>query len=130
MNKLINSPVFARCLYGLPILILLFTSTSSTKDLTQDVNFRLINIERRLDQLQQRVDFVERAIQNQNITSANRSNDSTASVLELQRQQLTLAEQVITIQKRMLDHQKAIDQLREGGQEKKDKPKEGTKPKQ
>lgn len=78
---------------------------------TQDNQFRLINIERRLDQLQQRVDFIERNMQ----SSAPAVDTSllTQSILETQRQQLLLAEQVVTLQKQMLEMQKRIDGLSE-----------------
>jgi hypothetical protein len=92
------------------------------------VNFRLINIERRLDQLQMRVDFMERTMQNQVLNRTDQSTTSTALVLELQRQHLSLAEQVVTLQKRVLELQKAVDQSRESGQEKKEKPKEEARP--
>ena len=124
MNKLFGSLTVTRAILGVPALILLFTANHF-----QDINYRLINVERRLDQLQQRVDFIERNIQNQNLSNTNSANNSTAIVLELQRQQLALAEQIVTLEKRMLEQQKTIDQLREGTPEKKEKSKENTKPK-
>ena len=102
---------------------------------SQDQSFRLINIERRLDQLQGRVDFIERAQQNQNLTSATTSNVSTQAVLDLQRQQLALAEQVVTMQRRLLEMQKTIDQLTERSPQpkptpdKREKLKDDAKPK-
>lgn len=102
---------------------------------SQDQSFRLINLERRLDQLQSRLDFIERAQQNQNLTSATTSNVSTQAVLDLQRQQLALAEQVVTMQRRLLEMQKTIDQLAERGPqskptpEKREPPKNDAKPK-
>ena len=50
----------------------------------QDQTFRITNIERRLDQLQQRVDFVERQQQNQ--PQARPASISPELVLEIQRQ--------------------------------------------
>lgn len=97
---------------------------------TQDLTFRLMNIERRLDQLQNRVDIVERTLQNQTMSSASSSNVSTQMLLDMQRQQLQLAEQLVTMQKRMLEMQKTIDRLSERGtDQEKEKPKEEAKPK-
>jgi hypothetical protein len=105
--------------------------TVTTGGQTQDQTFRLMNIERRLDQLQIRVDIVERTLQNQAMSRAGSPSASTEALLELQRSHLSLAEQVVTMQRRMLEMQKAIDSLasREAGQEKPDKPKEESKPK-
>lgn len=89
---------------------------------SQDQSFRLINIERRLDQLQVRLDFLERARQNQSLNDINSANVSTQAVLDLQRQQLALAEQVVTMQRRVLEMQKTIDQLAERGSQPKPTP--------
>jgi hypothetical protein len=94
-----------------------------------------MNIERRLDQLQIRVDTVERAFQSQAMNNSGSSNYSTQALLELQRQQLSLAEQVVTMQKQMLELRKEIDrqasrtndQVKEA--EKKDEQKQEAKPK-
>lgn len=88
----------------------------------QDVTFRLMNIERRLDQLQIRVDSLERAYQSQTMTSTSGAQSNAQLLIELQRQQLSLAEQQVLMQRQMLDLQKRIDQMRE-------KPAEETKPK-
>ncbi len=108
------------------LLIALLAITTPTADYTQDPNFRLMNVERRLDQLQMRIDFVERAQQAQSINATG--NMTPAAVLELQRQQISMAEQMVTMQKQMLELQKALDRLSEksGGQEK--KPDEKPKP--
>ena len=110
------------------MLVALLAITTPTADLSQDPNFRLMNAERRLDQLQMRIDFVERAQQAQslNVTSASMT---PATVLELQRQQISMGEQMVLMQRQMLEMQKAIDRLSEkvGGQEK--KPEEKPKPK-
>jgi len=122
----------ARTFLSITPLLLLFSISTPTGDLTQDINFRLLNIERRLDQLQQRVDFVERALQNQSLS--NRPNDlnptvTATAMLELQRKQISLSEQVLQLEKRMLELQKTIDKLREGNQEAKEtkEPKETPK---
>ena len=114
-----------------PAILVLFIATLAitppTADLSQDPNFRLMNVERRLDQLQYRVDALERFQQTQSL-NATSANITPASVLELQRQQISLAEQAITMQKQMLEMQKSIDRLAErvGGQEK--RPEEKPKP--
>ena len=112
------------------LLLTSFAATTPTAGRGQDQSFRLINIERRLDQLQTRIDYLERAQQSQSLNSSS-SNTATAAVLELQRQQLSLAEQVVTMQRKMLEMQKAIDRLTEQNRqpEKKEKPEEKPKPK-
>jgi hypothetical protein len=116
---------------AIALLIATFAPSTNTGAAGQDQTFRLMNIERRLDQLQIRVDSIERVLQTQTMSSASSSNASTQALLELQRQQLSLAEQVVTMQKRMLEMQKTIDQLaaREKSEEKSEKPKEEVKPK-
>lgn len=131
MPRKFNLAIAVRCT---AVALLLFICTIDTRpsDLSQDITFRLTNIERRLDQLQTRVDFIERAQQNQAMNNTGAaSNLATETVLELQRQHLSLAGQVVEMQKRMLDLRKAIDRLseREPRQEKKEPPKEEPKPK-
>lgn len=106
----------------------LLAITTPTADLAQDPNFRLMNVERRLDQLQMRIDFVERAQQAQSL-NATSANMTPAVVLELQRQQISMGEQMVLMQRQMLEMQKTIDRLSErtSGQEK--KPEEKPKPK-
>ncbi|HKX32525.1 MAG TPA: hypothetical protein VJ302_32865 [Blastocatellia bacterium] len=127
MIELLKGRGWLRYLPSMSMLILLSTVSIPTRDHAQDLNFRLLNLERRLDQLQVRVDFVERALQSQNLNRGNEPN-SASLVLELQRQQLSLAEQVVTMQKQMLAMQKTIDQLRENAPEKKERPAGEEKP--
>jgi hypothetical protein len=122
----------ARVFLSITALLSLLSITTPTGDLAQDVNFRLGNIERRLDQIQQRVDFFERTLQNQSFNRTTDSNAATTAVLELQRKQLSLAEQVLLLERRMLEMQKTIDRMHEGNQETKETketPKSETKPK-
>ncbi|MGE0104669.1 MAG: hypothetical protein AB7H86_19675 [Blastocatellales bacterium] len=93
------------------IAAFVIVATPASATVTQDNQFRLINIERRLDQLQQRVDFIERNLQSN--APAVDTSLLTQSILETQRQQLLLAEQVVNLQKQMLEMQKKIDQLSE-----------------
>ena len=94
-----------------------------------------MNIERRLDQMQIRVDAIERAFQNQALSNTGSSNVSNQALLELQRLQLSISEQLVTMQKQMLELKKEIDRqaLRENDQkkdaEKKDAPQQEAKPK-
>ena len=122
----------------LAVIILLSASlapATTTGNNAQDLTFRLMNIERRLDQLQIRVDTVERAFQSQAMNNSGSSNVSTQALLELQRQQLSLADQLVTMQKQMLELRKEIDRQasRNNDQgketEKKDEQKQEAKPK-
>jgi len=112
---------------NLTIILLLTALLATPTHSSQDLNYRLMTIERRLDQLQYRVDAMERFQQTQSL-NATSANITPAAVLELQRQQISLAEQAVTMQKQMLEMQKTIDRLSEklGGQEK--KPEEKPKP--
>ena len=108
---------------------------TTTGNNAQDLNFRLMNIERRLDQLQIRVDGIERAFQNQALSNTGSSNVSNQALLELQRLQLSISEQLVTMQKQMLELRKEIDRQasRDNDQKKdagkKDEPKQEAKPK-
>jgi hypothetical protein len=110
----------ARVFLIIAALLSLLSITTPTGDLAQDVNFRLNNIDRRLDQVQQRVDFIERTLQNQSFNRAGDSNAATAAVLEMQRKQLSLAEQLLLLERRMLEMQKTIDRMREENRETKE----------
>ncbi len=109
-------------------VIALLAITTPTADFAQDPSFRLMNVERRLDQLQIRIDYVERAQQAQSLNTTA-ANATPPLVIELQRQQLSMAEQLVLMQRQMLELQKTIDRLsdKSAGQEK--KPEEKPKPK-
>lgn len=127
-----------RIIVALSAIVMLpaLAAPTATTD-AQDQTFRLMNIERRLDQLQIRLDAIERSAQSLTISAPNQANwqnssdIATRALLELQKQQLSMAEQVVTMQKRMLEMQKAIDRLaaREVETERKDQPREEAKPK-
>jgi hypothetical protein len=119
-------------------IVLLSVSLSpatATSNNTQDLTFRLMNIERKLDTLQLRIDGIERTVQNQAINNTGSSNASTQALLELQQQQLLMGQQMLAVQKQMLDLKKEIElqALRRTDQgkdaEKKDEPKQEAKPK-
>ncbi|MEP7273048.1 MAG: hypothetical protein ABI882_16225 [Acidobacteriota bacterium] len=88
----------------------------------QNFEFRLSNIERRIDQVQGRVDGVEREQRMLSLGATSRPEVARETVLELQRQQNSLAEQLVTIQRQMLDMKKTIDRLEES-ERKKEEPK-------
>jgi hypothetical protein len=119
-------------------IVLLSASLSpatATSNSAQDLTFRLMNIERKLDQVQLRVDAVERVVQSQAISNTGSSNVSTQALLDLQQQQLLMAQQMLAMQKQMLELKKEIhlqtsrgnDQEKDA--EKKDEPKQEAKPK-
>jgi predicted nucleic acid-binding Zn-ribbon protein len=80
----------------------------------QDVTFRLLNLERRCDQLQQRVDFLERQ-QQQSLSSLNNAaNDPNRElIVEFQRQLLSLNQQLLDQQRQQLELRKALDRQTE-----------------
>jgi hypothetical protein len=122
-------------LAAIVLLLLSLAPATTTGNNAQDLTFRLMNIERKLDQLQIRVDAVERAFQSRALSDTGSSNASTQAILELQQRQLSLAEQFLTMQKQMLELKKEIDRQASRGNdqgkdaEKKDAPQQETKPK-
>jgi hypothetical protein len=136
IDQFILKPLKSAAIFAAIVLLSVsLAPATATSNNAQDLNFRLINIERRLDQLQIRVDGVERAFQSQALSNTGSSNASTQALLELQQQQLSLAQQLVTMQKQMLELKKEIDRQasRESDQrkdaEKKDEPKQEAKPK-
>ena len=135
-NNLTLKPIKSAAI--LAVMVLLFAGMSpatTTGNNAQDLTFRLINVERRLDQMQIRMDALERSLQSQATTSPGSSNIMTQALMELQRTQLSISQQLVTMQKQMLDMKKEID--RQAGHEndqkkdtdKKDTPQQETKPK-
>ena len=136
IDQFILKPLKSAATFAAIILLLVSLAPApATSNNAQDLNFRLINIERRLDQLQIRVDGIERAFQNQALSNTGSSNVSNQALLELQRLQLSISEQLVTMQKQMLEMKKEIDRqaLRDNDQkkdaEKKDAPQQEAKPK-
>jgi hypothetical protein len=135
-DQFILKPFKSAAIFAAIVMVLAsLAPATTTGNNAQDLTFRLMNIERKLDQLQIRVDTVERAFQSQALSNTGSSNTSTQALLELQQRQLLLAEQLVTMQKQMLELKKEIDRqaLRDNdqgkGAEKKDGPKEEAKPK-
>ena len=112
MNDRISNRPALRRLSGLT-LILLTAAAGPNAAPQQDPTFRLMTLERRVDQLQQRLDFIERNQQNQVLNQGNTRNYNNELLLEIQRQQLSLAQQTVDMQQRMLEMQKTIDRLSE-----------------
>ena len=136
IDQFILKPLKSAATFAAIILLLVSLAPApATSNNAQDLNFRLINIERKVDQLQIRVDAVERAFQNQALSNTGQSNVSNQALLELQRLQLSISEQLVTMQKQMLELKKEIDRQasRENDQkkdtEKKDAPQQEAKPK-
>jgi hypothetical protein len=135
-DQLLLKPLKSAAIFAAIVLLLVSLATATTtSNNAQDQTFRLMNIERRLDQLQIRMDAIERAFQSQALNNAGSSNISTQALLDLQRTQLAMTQQLVTIQKQMLELKQEIDRqaLRETDQgkdvEKKDEPKQEAKPK-
>lgn len=135
-NPFVLKPLKSAATFAAIVLLSLsLAPATTTGNNAQDLTFRLMNIERRLDQLQIRVDAVERAFQSQALSNSGSSTVSTQALIELQRQQFSLAEQLVTMQKQMLELKKEIDRQtsRENdqgkGAEKKDAPTQEARPK-
>jgi hypothetical protein len=79
----------------------------------QDPNFRLIQLERRLDLMQTRIDMLDRDVRQLSVSRAQPAGASPELVLEMQRQQLSQAEQLVLIQRKLLDLQKGLEALAE-----------------
>lgn len=134
-NQFMLKPIKSASIFAAIVLLLVSLSPATTiGNNAQDQTFRLMNIERRLDQMQIRVDAIERAFQNQAVSNPGSSNIMTQALLELQRTQLSISEQLVTMQKQMLELKKEIDRQasRENDQkkdtEKKDAPQQEAKP--
>jgi hypothetical protein len=136
IDQFIVKPFKSAMIFAAIVLLSVSLSpATATSNNAQDLNFRLINIERKLDTLQLRVDAVERVVQNQALSNTGSSNISTQALLELQQQQFSLAQQVITMQKQMLEMRKEIDRQASRGNDqgkdvdKKDSTKQEAQPK-
>lgn len=131
-DQFILKPLKSAAIFAAIVLLLAnLAPATTTGNNAQDQTFRLMNIERKLDQLQIRVDAIERAFQGQAMSNTNSSNVSTQALLELQQRQLLLAEQLVTMQKQMLELKKEIDrQASRDNDQGKDAEKKEAKPKE
>lgn len=76
----------------------------------QDLTFRLINLERQVESLQARVDFLERMARNPLPGDSIGASANAQTMIEIQRQMLSLAEQQLLMQSQLLELKKMIDQ--------------------
>jgi len=136
IDQFMLKPLKSAATFAAIILLLVSLAPApATSNNAQDLSFRLINLERKVDLLQIRVDSIDRAFQNQALNNTGSSNVSTQALLELQRLQLSISEQLVTMQKQMLELKKEVDRQasRENDPkkdaEKKDAPQQETKPK-
>lgn len=79
----------------------------------QDLTFRLINLERQVESLQTRIDFLERTVRAIPVGGQTETMGASTSLLEIQRQMLALAEQQILMQTQLLEVRKSLDRLAE-----------------
>jgi predicted RNase H-like nuclease (RuvC/YqgF family) len=123
------STVFFSVGATLALSYLLPVALSRTEAAPQSLDFRLSTIERRIDQLQNRIDSLDREQRMQSTQSSNAPNRLNDSVLELQHQQIGQAQQIILLQRQMLEMQKRLDLLTSGEkkQPENDKPAEPAK---
>jgi len=135
-NQFTLKPIKTAAMIAAIVLLLVsLAPATTTGNNAQDLTFRLMNIERRLDQMQIRMDAIERAFQNQAISNPGSSNTMTQALLELQRTQLSISEQLVTMQRQMLELKKQIDRQASGENDqkkdadKKDAPQQETKSK-
>ncbi len=80
----------------------------------QDLTFRIINLERQVETLRMRVDFLEQ--NSRQPVVVDQPGSSPASTIDLQRQILALAEQQVLIQTQLLELKKSVDRLSEKAQ--------------
>jgi hypothetical protein len=127
-NHFMLKPIKSAAIFAAIILLVVsLAPATTTGNNAQDQTFRLMNIERRLDQMQIRVDAIERAFQNQSVRGAGSSDITTQALLDLQRTQLSISEQLVTMQKQMLELKKQIDRQASGeNDQKKDSEKKGA----
>src|SRR5262249_35238835 len=125
LKPLKSAAIFA----AIALMSVSLAPATTTGNNAQALNLRLINIERRLDQLQIRVDAIERAFRSQELSNTGQSNVSNQALLELQRLQLSISEQLVTMQKQMLELKKEIDRqaLRDNDQKKDTEKKDAQK---
>ncbi len=115
-----RTPILGRTRDAIIFLALaaVITLTSSMTGGGQNQDLRLMNLERRFDQLQQRVDWLEREQRNLALQQLGQSGVSPEALAQLQRQHLSLAEQQVALRQQLLQLQKRVDQLLEHSRQK------------
>ena len=91
-------------------IISLFAVPTGVAPSQPDVNFRLNSIERRIDQMQIRVDGMERELRTQALLQ---SPERSTSVNDLRQQYVGLSEQVSVMQLQLVEVRKTLDKLTE-----------------
>ena len=121
ISALNKSLWWRRAILGMVILVWVTMPTSTAQ--VNDHEFRLTNVERRLDQVQLRIEMIEREQRTQALNTPRSTSTSTETLLEMQRQYLSMAQQMAVMQKQLFELQKTVDQLsgRGEGQKKTDK---------
>lgn len=88
-------------------------ATAASTNGQQDLTFRLINLERQVETLQTRTEFLEQMARNPPPGDAIGASANAQSMIEIQRQMLSLAEQQLLMQTQLLELKKSIDRLSE-----------------
>jgi hypothetical protein len=101
-------------------------NAAGTRPGQQDLTFRLINLERQVESLQARVDFLERMARNPLPGDSIGASANAQTMIEIQRQMLSLAEQQLLMQSQLLELKKMIDQ--QGDQQNKQAEPPATRP--
>ena len=112
LRSILQAPLVAVALL-LTLASLSATAGESVERPQQDLTFRLINLERQVESLQTRIDFLERTIRAIPVGGQTETTGSSTSLLEIQRQMLALAEQQILMQTQLLEVRKSLDRLAE-----------------
>ena len=86
------------------------TNAAGLRPGQQDLTFRLINLERQVESLQARVDFLERMARNPLPGDSIGASANAQTMIEIQRQMLSLAEQQLLMQSQLLELKIMIDQ--------------------
>ena len=89
-------------------IISLFALPTGVAPTQPDINFRLNTIERRIDQMQMRVDSMERELRTQALLQ---SPERSTSVTDLRQQYVGLSEQVSLMQLQLVEVRKTLDKL-------------------
>ena len=88
------------------------TNAAGLRPGQQDLTFRLINLERQVESLQARVDFLERMARNPLPGDSIGASANAQTMIEIQRQMLSLAEQQLLMQSQLLELKIMFDQQR------------------
>jgi hypothetical protein len=112
LRSTLQAPLVAVALL-LTLASLSATAGKSAERPQQDLTFRLINLERQVESLQTRIDFLERTIRAIPVGGQAETMGASTSLLEIQRQMLALAEQQILMQTQLLEVRKSLDRLEE-----------------